>query len=106
MNLRDAGFYTMRSLKDGEARPLAVAVNVDLAESDPATMDPEEMGAALAATVAEGAADGGGQAVDLQRADIERRQSLWRLLLAAVLVLLAAESIIANRKSTRTAAAG
>ena len=44
LNLKDAGFYTMRSLKDGEARPLAVAVNVDLAESDPATMDPEEMG--------------------------------------------------------------
>ena len=106
LNLKDAGFYTMRSLKDGEARPLPVAVNVDLAESDPATMDPEEMGAALAATVAEGTAGGGGQGMELQRADIERRQSLWRLLLAAVLVLMAAESIMANRKSTRTATAG
>jgi hypothetical protein len=106
LNLKGAGFYTMRSLKDGEVQPLAVAVNVDLVESDPATMDPEEMGAALAATVAEGTSDGDGQAMELQRADIERRQSLWRLLLAAVLVLMAAESIMANHKSTGTATAG
>ena len=106
LNLRDAGFYTMRSLNDEESRPLAVAVNVDLAESDPAVMDPEEMEAALAATVAEGAAEGGGQTMELQRADIERRQSLWRMLLVAVLSLMAMESIMANRRSTRAATAG
>ena len=106
LNLRDAGFYTMRSLNDEESRPLAVAVNVDLAESDPAVMDPEEIGAALAATVAEGAAEGGGQTMELQRADIERRQSLWRMLLVAVLALMAMESIMANRRSTRAATAG
>ena len=106
LNLKDAGFYTMRSPGDDAIRPLAVAVNVDLVESDPATMDPEELGAALAATVAPGTTGGGGQAMELQRADIERRQSLWRMLLVAVLALLAAESVMANRTSTRTAAAG
>jgi hypothetical protein len=106
LNLKDAGFYTMRSLKDEAARPLAVAVNVDPAESDPATMDPEEMGAALAATVAEGAAGEGGGAIKLQRVDLERRQSLWQLLLVAVLALMAAESMMANRTSKRTATAG
>jgi hypothetical protein len=105
--LQNAGFYTMRPTGDGEARPLAVAVNVDLGESDPATMDGEEISAALAATVTSGdPATGGGSAIQLQRADIERRQSLWRLLLAAVLALLAAETVMANRRSSQAATAG
>ena len=50
---------------------------------------PGDVGYALAATVAQGdAVSGGGQAMELQRADIERRQSLWRMLLAAVLAAL------------------
>jgi hypothetical protein len=105
--LQDAGFYSMRPTGDGEARPLAVAVNVDLAESDPVTMDGEEISAALAATVASGdGTRGAGSAIQLQRADIERRQSLWRLLLAAVLALLAAETVMANRRSTQAATVG
>jgi hypothetical protein len=106
LSLQDAGFYTMRPTGDGETRPLAVAVNVDLAESDPATMEGEEITAALAATVATGdAGSGTGRAVELQQADIERRQSIWRLLLAAVLALLAAETVMANRRSNQAAAA-
>ncbi len=102
--LEDAGFYTMRPPGTDQDRPLAVAVNVDLAESDPATMDGEEVAAALSATVAEGDGTGGtGGAVDLQRTDIERRQSLWRLLLVAVLALLAAETVMANKRSTAVA---
>ncbi|MSR36096.1 MAG: VWA domain-containing protein [Gemmatimonadetes bacterium] len=102
--LQDAGFYTMRPTGDGESRRLAVAVNVDLAESDPATMEDEEITAALAATVASGdPVGGGGRALELQHADIERRQSIWRLLLAAVLALLAAETVMANRRSTQSA---
>jgi hypothetical protein len=103
LSLTDAGFYTLRPLGQDQARPLSVAVNVDLAESDPAAMDPEEIQAALAATVAQGTASGGGGALAIQRADIERRQSLWRLLLAAVLALMAAESLLASRRSARTA---
>jgi hypothetical protein len=99
LSLRDAGFYTMRPPGDGAGRPLAVAVNVDMAESDPATMDPEEIGAALAATVADEGEGGPRSALALQRADIERRQSLWRLLLVVVLALLAAETVMANRRS-------
>jgi hypothetical protein len=105
--LQDAGFYTMRPTGSGEGRPLAVAVNVDLGESDPVTMEGQEISAALAATVASGEPTGGaGGAIQLQRADIERRQSLWRLLLAAVLALLAAETVMANRRSTQPATAG
>lgn len=104
--LKDAGFYTMRPTGDGETRPLAVAVNVDLAESDPATMEKQEVAAALASIVSTGDPSGGaGRAVQLQRQDIERRQSLWRLLLAAVLALLAAETVMANRRSGQAATA-
>jgi hypothetical protein len=99
LNLKDAGFYTMRPPGNDAGRPLAVAVNVDMAESDPATMDSEEISAALAATVA-GEGDGAPRsALALQRADIERRQSVWRLLLVVVLALLAAETVMANRRS-------
>jgi hypothetical protein len=105
--LQDAGFYSMRPTGSGETRPLAVAVNVDLEESDPVTMEGEEIQAALAATMASGGGvNGSGGGIQLQRADIERRQSLWRLLLAAVLALLAAETVMANRRSTQPATAG
>ena len=105
--LKDAGFYTLRPPGSEAARPLAVAVNVDLAESDPATMDGQEIAAALAATLADGDARGEvSRTMELRRADIERRQSLWRLLLAVVLLLLAAESVMANRTSTRVATTG
>ena len=107
LNLEDAGFYTIRAAGNDAARPVAVAVNVDLVESDPATLDPEEMTAALAATVIEEDVDQArGRASALQRVDIEQRQSLWRLLLIAVLVLLALETVMANRRSTGTAPAG
>ena len=106
LSLTDAGFYTLRSLGDADPRPLAVAVNVDLAESDPTAMDPEEIQAALAATVDQGPASGQGGVVDVQQADIERRQSLWRLLLAVVLVLMAAESLMASQRSARAVTAG
>ena len=99
LTLRDAGFYTMRPPGDAQGRPLAVAVNVDMAESDPTTMDPEEVGAALAATVASGEASTPSSALALQQADIERRQSIWRLLMVAVVALLAAETLMANRRS-------
>jgi hypothetical protein len=107
LTLKDAGFYTMRPTGSGESRPLAVAVNVDMAESDPATMEPQEAAGALARIVStDGGGSGAGRAVQLQQQDIERRQSIWRLLLAAVLVLLAAETLMANRRSSRTATAG
>ena len=65
------------------------------------------MTAALAATVIEGDVDQArGRASALQRVDIEQRQSLWRLLLIAVLVLLALETVMANRRSTGIAPAG
>ena len=99
LHLENAGFYTMRQPGDAAGRPLAVAVNVDMAESDPAALDPEEIEAALAATVASAEEGAPRSALALQRADLERRQSLWRLLLVVVVALLAAETVMANRRS-------
>lgn len=99
LTLGKVGFYTMRPSGDVQGRPLAVAVNVDMTESDPVTMDPEEVGAALAATVASGEASTPNSAMALRRADIERRQSIWRLLMVAVVALLAVEALMANRRS-------
>ena len=80
------------------ARPEAVAVNLDPAESDLAPLDPGELVASITGhatpTAAEPAA-----AQEMTREEMERRQGLWWYLLLAGLLLLAAESAIANRLS-------
>ena len=70
-------------------RPLAVAVNVDLAEADLNQLDVEEVVASLASRAPEGDAPRmeSGRAARLRSEDQERRQSLWRFLLVVAFVL-------------------
>ncbi|NIX23911.1 MAG: hypothetical protein GWN07_30470, partial [Actinobacteria bacterium] len=102
--LEEHGFYTVRQPGSDPERPFVMAVNVDLDESDLARIDPEELVAqvtAPATALAEGPSLT--QAVELQREDQERRQSLWRWLLLAALALFVAETVLSNWVS-RTAA--
>ena len=94
VELREQGFYEVRA-GDEDPAPLTVASNVDLKESDTTPVDPEEV-AAGATGKAGGAAAAGANATytDDER---ERTQRLWWYLLFAGLVLLAAESVVANR---------
>jgi len=87
------GFYEVRPSAGGP--PLAVAaVNVDRAESDLAAMDPEELAAAVTrGGAAEASAVDGG----VSPAEEEGGQAIWRYLLGAALVLLAAETVLSNR---------
>lgn len=101
LELGEQGFYEIRPPGRSDVRPVAVAVNVDPAEGDLAPLDPEEVEASIRS--------GGGNApvagVDTERArelrleDRERRQSLWRWLLAGAFLLLAAETVLSNRVS-------
>jgi hypothetical protein len=91
--LQEQGFYEVRR---GE-RTRAVAVNVDPAESDLSTFDPEEMVIAVAGKAA--ADKQAARSAVLPPAEQERRQLLWWYLLAGVLVLLAAETMLGNRLS-------
>ena len=98
-DLREAGFYELRtpSTAVGSGRP--IAVNVDLAESDLSRFDPRELVAAVTAPVATGST-ASGAALSLPE-DVERRQALWWYLLMAALLVAGAESVVSNRLSSR-----
>lgn len=101
LTLQEQGVYEVRPPGDSEVRPLAVAVNVDLGEGDLAPLDVEEVVASLASRGQEAGAMSRpeGREARLVLEDQERRQSLWRFLLVAALVLLAVETLVSNRIS-------
>ncbi|HYD54350.1 MAG TPA: hypothetical protein VEA99_17065, partial [Gemmatimonadaceae bacterium] len=77
-----------------------VAVNVDPAEADPGRIEPETIVASVAGS--------GGTTresrpftADLSPAELEGRQMLWWYFLAAAMLALAAEVLVANRLSRR-----
>jgi len=80
-------------------RPLAIAVNLDPAESDLAPLDPRELVAAVTGHATPVAAQP--LPPEATREDAEKRQALWWYLLLTGLVLLAAEMSIANHLSRR-----
>ncbi|MGE3273672.1 MAG: BatA and WFA domain-containing protein [Vicinamibacterales bacterium] len=102
--LEEPGFYEIRDQQDAAAtEPVVVAVNVELAESDPATVEPAEV--VTAVTGASGPtpdavqpAAGGVRTDDLQ----ERTQRIWWYLLFTGILLLIGESLLARRLSRRT----
>jgi hypothetical protein len=104
--LEEHGFYTVRQPGSEPDRPFVMAVNVELDESILTRIDPDELSLQIEApTLAAGTRTAFGEAVELQREDQERRQSLWRLLLAAALALFIAETAISNWVSRRSVGA-
>ena len=100
LTLEEQGFYEIRPPGDRDVRPLAVAVNVELAEADLTPLDAAEMVASITATPSEATPAGDRlEARDLARVDQERRQGLWRFLLVAAFVVLALETAVSNRIS-------
>jgi hypothetical protein len=100
--LEEQGFYTVRLAGSDPDRPFVIAVNVDLSESTRTGIDPEELVAQITApgtdpTTGPDFAEGS----DLRREDQERRQSLWRLILAAAFALLVLETVLSNWVSRR-----
>jgi hypothetical protein len=95
LELEQQGFYTLE--RGGEEAGM-FAANVDIRESDLATIDAEELVTALRPA-------GEGQTPDsrvAERTPMEREaaQGLWRYLVLALLLLLVAEVFVANRMST------
>jgi hypothetical protein len=78
------------------------AVNVDRAESDLAAMDPEELAGAV--THLHRATSGARAEPALTTDEQETRQALWRYLLMAAFLLLAAETVLSNRMPARARA--
>jgi hypothetical protein len=101
LRLEEQGVYEIRPPGQPDVRPLAVAVNVDLAEADLTPLDPEEVVASLAPQAMDESAPRRetAMAAQLRMEDQEQRQSVWRVLLVVVFVLLAVETLISNRIS-------
>jgi hypothetical protein len=76
----------------GTARPRRVAVNVDPAESDPARISADEFGSAIARLKEAGVAEA-------RNAEVSRESSqhVWQYVLAAMMIALCIESIVASR---------
>jgi hypothetical protein len=108
ISLDDQGFYDIRPQGRGDAvRPLAVAVNVDLAEADLTPLDPQEVVAAVTSSPPDGAAPRRTtRETELNRVAQERNQQLWKVLLLLAFVVLIVETVISNRLSTGAAKRG
>jgi hypothetical protein len=98
LELDQQGFYELHP-EAGDASPVTVAVNLDVAESDLTPLDPQEIVGSV--TAGSAASRHAGQAGELTSADLERRQGLWWYLLVAGVLLLAAETFVSNRLSSR-----
>ena len=98
LELEEQGFYEVRPPGTDPERVFAVAVNVDVTESELESMDPTELAGAVAPRETSGGLGAGGEMLtpEIQARNQERRQSLWRLLMAAALVLLLTETAMSN----------
>ena len=95
--LEEQGFYEVRQPGADPARPFTVAVNVEVAESELEAMDPTELAGSVSPREADTEAGTAGLLpAEIRAQDQERRQSLWRLLLMAALVLLLTETAVSN----------
>ena len=99
LELNEHGVYEIRAASSGSARPDRIAVNLDPAESDLNPMDPSELVAAVTGRAAAAATAQIDAPSELTPEESEKRQGLWWYLLAAGLMLLAMEMVVANQLS-------
>ena len=100
LELSRPGFYQIRRASGGAgSQPVyTVAVNLDVSESDLATVDPTEVAGAVVSEAETGRPVGADVAELLTPTERERRQGLWWYLLAAALLLLLIESVLSNMR--------
>ena len=100
--LEEQGLYEIHDATTTEGRPLTLAVNVDLAESDLTIVDPTELASAVTGRAAGDRASTDAPARTFSPEDLERRQGLWWYLLAVAFVLFVGETVVSNRLSLGT----
>ena len=98
VELNEQGVYEVRPAAASSGRADRIAVNLDPAESDLSVVDPQELVAAVTGRAATAASSQQATA-EVSPADAERQQGLWWYLLLAGMLLLAGETVIANRLS-------
>ena len=97
--LDTAGFYAIAANDRGREVERLVSANVDAAESDLAALDPRELAAAVLPAPDETGSGRAGSNTqgNATAADREARQSVWWYLVAAALLALVVEMVIAAR---------
>jgi uncharacterized membrane protein len=95
LELTEQGFYEIRAQGKDAEPAFVVASNVDLAESDMTALDPKEVVAAATGR-ANGATGPGTSGPPTDEAQ-ESTQRVWWYLLFAGVLLLGAETVVANR---------
>ena len=97
LELSEQGFYEIRAQGRDADAPVVVASNVDLSESDLTAMDPQEVAAAAMGHAGGNAANG--TATPLTDEAQEGSQRLWWYFMFVGLLLLGAETVVANRST-------
>jgi hypothetical protein len=100
LELAEQGVYEVRATGSASARAQQLAVNLDPTEADLTPLDPKELVAAVTGHASDSAVQAAAPA-EMTREESEKRQSLWWYLLLAGVLLLATETVIANRLSRR-----
>ena len=103
LRLDRRGIWEIRPPGQRPDHPLALAVNVDVGESDLTRLDVEAFQASVggAAVPADGSRqlEATGEEAEVAGEDFEKSQAFWRYLLAAAFLLLASETMLSNRLS-------
>ena len=99
IELAEHGVYQVRAANDS-SQTTRIAVNLDPGESDLAPLDPAELVASVSGRAGP-ATTGLDGPTELTVAESERQQGLWWYLLVGGLILLAAETVIANQLSRK-----
>lgn len=98
IELNEQGVYEIRSATNASAKPDRIAVNLEPSESDLTPLDPSELVAAVTGHASQ-TADPNAASSEVSPEEAEKSQALWWYLLFAGLLLLAAESAVANHLS-------
>ena len=98
IDLVEQGLYEVHDARAADPRPLTLAVNVDLAETDLTAVDPEELAATVTGRAGQGR-EASAPVREIGAGDLERRQSVWWYLLVAAFLLLVGETVVSNRLS-------
>jgi len=101
LELGEQGFYDVRTQGAGADAATVLASNVDLTESDLTPLDPRELLAAVSGRT-DGRPAGLGEPRPTDEAQAQAQRLWWYLLVAGGL-LLAGETLLANRLSTNSA---
>ncbi|MDF1506416.1 hypothetical protein PYV61_25910, partial [Roseisolibacter sp. H3M3-2] len=96
LSLDEAGVFRVRAAGAPAGTGVPLAANADPAESDPARVEPAELSRAV---TVEGGAPAAAAAPAETRVEREARQGFWWWFLAGVLCLLAAETLLSNRRA-------